>query len=84
MKYNNGEKIEYGAEGKVGNTYTCFVNRNEGSVKFIHNNKDLGVAFADEAIKVGPLYFAVSCGGKGQSVRIVKGGCEAITNETIQ
>ena len=34
--------------------------RIEGSVKFIHNEIDLGVAFQDEAIKAGGLYFAVS------------------------
>ena len=65
-KWNNNEYGKYGEEGKVGDTYTCVVNRKEGSVKFIHNGKDLGEAFKEEAIKEGTLYFAISCLYEGQ------------------
>ena len=75
-KYNNKKEIKYGEEGKVGDIYTCVVNRKEGSVKFIHNGKDLGVAFKDEAINEGALYFAVSCTYEGQWVKILESSCE--------
>ena len=60
MKWHNNENSDYGEEGKIGDTFTCVVDRINGWVKFLHNNKDLGVAFQDGEIKIDTLYFAVS------------------------
>ena len=51
MKRNKNEESDYGKPGLVWDTYTCLVDRKAGVVNFSHNDKDLGVAFQDDAIK---------------------------------
>ena len=36
-----------------------------GKLGFLHNGKCLGIAFEDEELKIGALYFAVSLGFRG-------------------
>ena len=44
-KWSNNENSNYGEPAKVKDMFTCVVNWKAGVVKFMHNKKDLGVAF---------------------------------------
>ena len=60
-KYNDAKCISYEHVGMAGDTFKCEIDRNTGSVRFYHNDQDLGKAFQNDDIKEGTLHFAVSC-----------------------
>jgi len=74
-RHNEGSSNAYGQPGMVVDEYTCEVNRKEGKVSFLKNGTHFGwfAAFEDDELKNGPLYFAVSCGWAGQSIRVICG-----------
>ena len=61
-----------GSLGQEEDIISCVIDREKGSLGFIHNGKFLGIAYESEEFKVDNLYFAISMRFKGQSVQIVE------------
>ena len=49
----------------------CWCDREQGRVMFLQDGKFIGIAFEDEELKTGTLYFTISLNNKGQKVEIV-------------
>jgi len=56
----NQEGTSYGLRSLKDTIIECIVDWLWGTVTFIQNGRNMGVAFTDENIASGPLYFAIS------------------------